>query len=40
MEMISLLQKLQHEQHLRTVIMWNRLHPENIINDIQKQAKK
>ena len=39
-EMITILQKLEHEQHLRTIIMWNRLHPEQIVNDIIKQANK
>lgn len=29
--MISILQKLQVEQHLRTIIMWNRLRPNEIV---------
>jgi hypothetical protein len=39
-EMATILQKLQSEQHLRTIIMWNRLHPHLLIGDIVKQGKK
>lgn len=38
--MVTILQKLQSEQHLRTIIMWNRLHPEQIVSNIMKQAKR
>ena len=39
-QLMEIHQKLQNEQNLRTLIMWNRLHPEYIVNDIIKQAKK
>ena len=38
--MNTILQKILSEQHLRTIIMWNRLNPVQIIQDIHKQTKK
>lgn len=39
-EMLILQERLQGEKHLRTIIMWNRLHPEEYIAEIQRQSKK
>jgi hypothetical protein len=39
-ELLTILQRLQGDKHLRTIIMWNRLRPEELVADIGQQARR